>query len=46
VERLSEPLGRTRITGLRPGSNVRPRGTAGITSTGAVMINPAYQLID
>ena len=38
--------GRTHITGLRPGSNVRLRGTAGITSTGAVMINPAYELLD
>jgi len=38
--------GRTHITGLRPGSNVKLRGTAGLTSTGAVMINPAYELID
>jgi amino acid transporter len=38
--------GRTHITGLRPGSNVKLRGTAGITSTGAVMINPAYELLD
>jgi amino acid transporter len=37
--------GRTHITGLRPGSNVRLRGTVGITSTGAVMINPAYELL-
>jgi hypothetical protein len=38
--------GRTHITGMRPGSNVRLRGTVGITSTGAVMINPAYELLD
>jgi amino acid transporter len=38
--------GRARISGLRPGSNVRLRGTVGITSTGAVMINPAYELLD
>jgi len=38
--------GRSRITGLRPGSNVRLRGTVGITSSGVVMINPAYELLD
>jgi hypothetical protein len=38
--------GRTHITGLRPGSNVKLRGTIGITSTGAVKINPAYELLD
>ena len=38
--------GRTHITGLRTGSNTRLRGTIGITSTGAVMINPAYELLD
>jgi OB-fold nucleic acid binding domain len=38
--------GRTHIAGLRPGSNVRLRGTVSITSTGAVMINPAYELLD
>jgi hypothetical protein len=38
--------GRTHITGLRPGSNIRLRGTVGITSTGPVMINPAYELLD
>ncbi len=38
--------GRTHITGLRPGSNIRLRGTVGITSTGTVMINPAYELLD
>jgi amino acid transporter len=38
--------GRTHITGLGPGSNVKLRGTVGITSTGAVMINPAYELLD
>lgn len=38
--------GRTHITGLRPDSNIRLRGTVGITSTGAVMTNPAYELLD
>jgi hypothetical protein len=38
--------GRTHITGLHPGSNVQFRGTVGITSTGTVMINPAYELLD
>jgi hypothetical protein len=38
--------GRTHITGLRPGSNVKLRGTVSITTTGAVMINPAYELLD
>ena len=38
--------GRTHITGLRPGSNIKLRGTIGITSTGPVMINPAYELLD
>ena len=38
--------GRTHIPGLRPGSNVQLRGTASITSTGTVMINPAYELLD
>jgi amino acid transporter len=37
--------GRTHITGLRPGSNIRLRGTVGITNTGTVMINPAYELL-
>ena len=37
--------GRTHIPGLRPGSNVQLRGTASITSTGTVMINPAYELL-
>ena len=38
--------GRTHITGLRPGGNVKLRGTVSITSSGLVMINPAYELID
>ena len=38
--------GRTCITGLRPGSNVRLRGPVGISNTGPVMINPAYELLD
>jgi hypothetical protein len=37
--------GRSHITGLRRGSNIRLRGTVGITSTGPVMINPAYELL-
>ena len=36
--------GRTHITGLQPGSNVQLRGPVGITNTGPVMINPAYEL--
>jgi len=38
--------GRTHINGLRPGSNVKIRGTVSITSSGVVMINPAYELLD
>jgi hypothetical protein len=38
--------GRTHITGLRPGGNVKLRGTVSITSSGLVMINPAYELLD
>jgi amino acid transporter len=38
--------GRTHIPGLRPGSNVRLRGTVSITSAGTVMVNPAYELLD
>jgi len=38
--------GRTHIPGLRPGGNVQLRGTASTTSTGSVMINPAYELLD
>jgi amino acid transporter len=38
--------GRTHITGLRPGSNIRLRGPVGSTNTGPVMINPAYELLD
>jgi amino acid transporter len=38
--------GRTHITGLAPGSNVQLRGPVGITNTGPVMINPAYELLD
>jgi amino acid transporter len=37
--------GRTHITGLQPGSNVKLRGTVSITSGGPVMINPAYELL-
>src|SRR5215831_16422218 len=38
--------GRTHITGLQPGRNVKLRGTVSITSRGLVMINPAYELLD
>jgi amino acid transporter len=38
--------GRTHITGLEPGSNVQLRGPAGVSNTGPVMINPAYELLD
>lgn len=38
--------GRTHITGLQPGSNVRLRGPVGVSSTGPVMTNPAYELLD
>ena len=37
--------GRTHITGLEPGSNVRLRGPVGVSNTGPVMINPAYELL-
>ena len=38
--------GRTHIPGLAPGSKVRLRGAISISKTGAVMINPAYELTD
>jgi len=38
--------GRTHIAGLVPGSNVRLRGPVGVRDAGAVMINPAYELLD
>jgi amino acid transporter len=38
--------GRTHITGLEPGSNVQLRGPVGVSNTGPVMINPAYELLD
>jgi len=38
--------GRTHIPGLGPGSKVRFRGTVSASKTGAVMINPAYELTD
>ena len=38
--------GRTHIPGLGPGSKVRLRGTITTSKTGAVMINPAYELTD
>ena len=38
--------GRTHIAGIRPGSNIRLRGPVGISNTGPVMVNPAYELLD
>jgi hypothetical protein len=38
--------GRAHIPELRPGSNVRLSGTVGSSNAGAVMINPAYELLD
>ena len=38
--------GRTHIPGLGPGSKVRLRGTVSAGKTGAVMINPAYELTE
>jgi amino acid transporter len=37
--------GRTHIAGLVPGSRIRLRGTAGVKDGGAVMTNPAYELL-
>jgi len=37
--------GRTHIPGLEPGSRVRLHGPIGISKTGPVMINPAYELL-
>jgi amino acid transporter len=37
--------GRTHIPGLEPGSRVRLHGPVGISKTGPVMINPAYELL-
>jgi hypothetical protein len=37
--------GRTHISGLEPGSRVRLHGPVGISKTGPVMINPAYELL-
>ena len=36
--------GRSHIPGLEPGSHVRVRGTVSAGQTGAVLINPAYEL--
>jgi hypothetical protein len=38
--------GRTHIPGLGPGSKVRLRGPVGVGKAGAVMTNPAYELLD
>jgi roadblock/LC7 domain-containing protein len=37
--------GRTQIPGLRPGTKVRLRGPVGVSTAGAVMTNPAYELL-
>jgi hypothetical protein len=37
--------GRTHISGVEPGSRIQLHGRVGVRETGAVMINPAYELI-
>ena len=37
--------GRTHIAGLVPGSRIRLRGPVGIRDGGAIMTNPAYELL-
>jgi hypothetical protein len=37
--------GRTHIPGVEPGSMIQLRGRVGIKDTGAVMVNPAYELL-
>jgi hypothetical protein len=37
--------GRTQIPGLEPGSMIQLRGRVGIKDAAAVMVNPAYELI-
>jgi hypothetical protein len=37
--------GRTQIPGLEPGSMIQLRGRVGIKNDGAVMVNPAYELL-
>jgi amino acid transporter len=37
--------GRTHISGVEPGSRIQLHGRVGVHETGAVMINPAYQLL-
>jgi hypothetical protein len=38
--------GRSQIPGLRPGGNIRLRGTVSVAKTGTMMINPTYELLD
>ncbi len=38
--------GRAHIAGIEPGSKMRLHGAVGIQHEGAVMINPAYELLD
>jgi amino acid transporter len=37
--------GRTHIPGVEPGSMIQLRGRVGVKGTGAVMVNPAYELL-
>jgi amino acid transporter len=37
--------GRTHISGVEPGSRIQLHGRVGVRENGAVMINPAYQLL-
>jgi amino acid transporter len=37
--------GRTHIPGVEPGSKIQLRGRVGVKDTGAVMVNPAYELL-
>ena len=37
--------GRTHISGVEPGSRIQLRGRFGVKETGAVMVNPAYELL-
>jgi amino acid transporter len=37
--------GRTHIPGVEPGSRIQLRGRVGVKDTGAVMVNPAYELL-
>ncbi|HEX7269825.1 MAG TPA: amino acid permease [Streptosporangiaceae bacterium] len=37
--------GRTHIPGVEPGTRIQLRGRVGVKETGAVMVNPAYELL-